>query len=210
MLGLRGTDDVADDGGAEVLGAVADRSEIGGLVAVATVALAHDQPQRLAVAVDESLGIGDERTLVGDEEALGLELVDHRVEQRVVRALAGDVLVGEHHVEAVVDRVEVAAGRVVEQPPQTQAGLVARLERHDAFAGTIGEDRVGLVVELGPGRLIEAREVADRQGRGRRVLSLVDQVLDQHAERCPPVADVVLADDVVAEPLGDANQRSRR
>ena len=61
-------------------------------------------------------------------------------------------------------------------------------------------------IEHRPRLLVEAVEVAEREVLGRTLLAQVDQVLDQHPERCAPVADVVLADDVVAEEVEHAHQ----
>ena len=83
--------------------------------------------------------------------------------------------------------------------------LVAALQLHDPLAGAflellrLGELRVGL--------LVEAVEIALLQTFGGDVFAEVEQMLDQHAERTAPVADVVLADHVVAEELEHPHQR---
>ena len=56
-------------------------------------------------------------------------------------------------------------------------------------------------VELGAGGLVERTGVIDQQRRFRGVLADLQPVLDQHAERRAPVADMVLPDDGVAEGL---------
>ena len=71
--------------------------------------------------------------------------------------------------------------------------------------GPVGEGRVA--VELRPRRLVERVGVGHQQLRLRRVLADVEQVLDEHAERRAPVADVVLPDHVVPEVLQHARQR---
>ena len=65
----------------------------------------------------------------------------------------------------------------------------------------------GSLVELGVGLLVEAVEIAERQPVSGDVLADVEQVLDEHAERAAPVADVVLADDVVADERQHAHER---
>ena len=74
---------------------------------------------------------------------------------------------------------------------------VVGLQLDDPLARALLE-LVGLV-ELGVGRLVEAVEIALSHAFGGDVLADVEQVLDQHPERPTPVADVVLAHDVVAE-----------
>ena len=129
------------------------------------------------------------------------------VHQRLVHALAGDVVVGEQHAELAVHRVEVVVRHVDEAVPERERLRVAALQEHDPLAGPFLE--LGRFGELGVGLLVEAVEVALRQPVGGDVLTDVEQVLDEHAERPAPVADVVLADHVVTEERR-ASARARR
>ena len=92
-----------------------------------------------------------------------------------------------------------------EDPPQAQRLGVAALEQHDAAPAALGER--GVAVELPARRGVELVEVAHAEGLGVLGPADVDQVLDQHAERRPPVADVVLPPHVVAEEPEHAGQR---
>jgi len=67
--------------------------------------------------------------------------------------------------------------------------------------GPLGERR--LVVELAPGRLVERVRVGAQQARLGGVLAHVEQVLDEHAERGAPVADMVIPDHLVPGELQD-------
>ncbi len=82
--------------------------------------------------------------------------------------------------------------------------LVARLEQHHPLPCPDRERLV--VVELLPGLLVEGGEVAHGKLGGSLLLAEVEEVLDQHPERGAPVADVVLADHVVAEEGEDPDE----
>ena len=205
MQRLLGAHDVDEPGGAEPAGAVADGGQVGGRVAVPAVGLAHDERERVALAVLEALGEHAESPVVLDQQALLVELGDDDRQQRVVEALPHDVVVGQQHPEQVVDLAGVAHGLGHEDPPEVQRLVVATLQQHDAVAAALGEGRV--TVELPPGRGVELVEVphTERLGVGRPVN--VEQVLDEHAERRAPVADVVLPQHVVPEEPEHAGQR---
>ena len=80
--------------------------------------------------------------------------------------------------------------------PQRDRLGVALLQQHDPCAGPLLERLV--VLELGRRRLVERVEVAEPERVG-PLGADVDEVLDEHAERAAPVADVVLPHDVVAD-----------
>ena len=201
---LRGADHVQQPGRGQVLGAVPDRGQVGGAVAVAAVALAHDQRQRLAVTPGEPLREHAQRAVALPQQAEAVQRVHDRGEQVVVVRLAVEVRGGQGDAELVVHREEVLLALVDQQPPQPQRGRVARLQRDHPLPGALGEARVG--VELRPRALVEAVQVTDRQLVRGLGLTQVEQVLDEHAERRAPVADVVGPPHVVAEP----GQRTRR
>ena len=186
-------------------GAVAHAGQVGRRVAVAAVGLAHDERERLAVAVLEALGEHAERPVVLDQQALLVELGDDDGQQRVVEALPHHVLGGEQDAEQLVDLAGVAHGLGHEDAPEVQRLVVAALEQHDAAAAALGEG--GVAVELPARRGVELVEVAHAEGLGAGRAVDVEQVLDEHAERRAPVADVVLAPHVVAEEPEHAGQR---
>ncbi len=74
---------------------------------------------------------------------------------------------------------------------------------HPVAGPTLKLDRIG---ELGVGLLVEAVEITLAEPFGSGVLAEVDQVLDQHAERSPPVTDVVLAEHRVSGELVHPHQ----
>ena len=143
-----------------------------------------------------------QRALAHDRDAPLLEH-GHRVREHVVvEALAADVVVGQAHPEPCVHLVQVPAGDVDQPLPDGQRVRVPGLQPDQPAPGPLGERRV--VVELAPGRLVERVRVGGQQGRLGRILAHVEQVLDQHAERGAPVADVVVPDHPVPGELQDA------
>ncbi len=165
---------------------------------------AHDQRQRLALAVGEP---GREHDLgaVGLLEQPGrVEPLDDLRHQRLVAALAGQVVVGQQHAELAVHVVPVRrrSGR--------RAGATARIvsasrccsstTRARARSWNSSSARTCVV-----GRLVERVEVAEAERLG-PLGADVDEVLDEHAERPAPVADVVLPDDVVADGVEHAGE----
>ena len=77
------------------------------------------------------------------------------------------------------------------------------MQQHDTLPRTIGE--AGVAVELGARRAIEIAELAHVVLHA--ALAYVEQVLDEHAERRAPIADVVLPNDVVPRELEQPRER---
>ena len=126
----------------------------------------------------------------------------------------GEVVVGEGHTEHRVHLVEIDLRKVYQLVPEPHRVGVTGLERdhprpgaHVEVAGATGGLRLLGGVELDPRALVEHVRVGDEQPGLGRSFAHLEQVLDEHAERGAPVADVVLPDDVVAEVLERAGQR---
>ena len=202
VQGLLGPDHVYRPVRAELVHPVADRGQVGRGVVVAAVALADDERQRPALAAGEARGERAQRALAHDRDAPLLELAHGVREHVVVEALAADVLVREAHPEPGVHLVQVPAGDVDQALPDGHRVRVPGLQPDQPAPGALGERRVG--VELAPGRLVERVRVGGQQPRLGRVHAHVEQVLDQHAERGAPVADVVVPDHPVPGELQDA------
>ena len=77
------------------------------------------------------------------------------------------------------------------------------MQQHDTLPRAIGES--GVAVELGARRAIEIAELAHVVLHA--ALAHVEQVLDEHAERRAPIADVVLPNDVVPRELEQPRER---
>ena len=137
------------------------------------------------------------------QQAGGVETLEDLGHQRLVAALAGQVVVGEQHAELVVDLVPVRRALLDECSPQRHRLGVAVLQQHDPLAGPLLELLVGR--ELGGRVLVEGVEVAQLERAG-PLGADVDEVLDEHAERAAPVTDVVLPHDVVADGLEQPHQ----
>ena len=150
-------------------------------------------------------GEHDHRTVVLLDEPSGLEPVVHDRHQVLVLALTHQVVVGEQHPESSVHQVEVVGRHVDEALPDRDRVGVPLLEQDHPVAGAVGERLV--LVELRVGGLVEAVEIALAHSLGGDVLADVEEVLDQHPERTPPVADVVLADHLVAHELQHPDER---
>src|SRR6185437_1471878 len=76
-----------------------------------------------------------------------------------------------------------------ENRPKLQRVGVSTLQLDDSLAGPGCE--IAIPIKFCPGGLIELAEVTDRQRRCSALLAGIYHVLDQHAERCSPVANVV-------------------
>ena len=133
------------------------------------------------------------------------QLVDHHGEQRVVRALPGDVVVGEQDAEHRVDLVDVPQALGHEDLPESQRLGIPALEEDHTPAAALGE--VGVAVEVQARLGVELVEVAHAERLGVGRAPHVDQVLDEHAEGRAPVPDVVLAQHLVAEKPEDPGER---
>ena len=205
VLLLGCTDDIQHQVGVEAFDSVDHAGEVARGVVETARTLLHDERERVAVTIREA-GWKDHVGAVGfGQEPTGAQSLDHLRHQRLIDALAGEVVVGEPHPEQLVHRVEVLVGESDEQPPETSRVGVAGLQQHHALAGAVLEF-VGSV-ELHAGLFVEAVEIAERQVFCGLFFSQIDEVFDEHAERCAPVADVVLPDHVVAEELHHPHQR---
>ena len=134
VLRLARVGDVDQPVGVQVVDPVADRGQVGRAVAVAAVGLAHDQHRGRAVRVRELLGEDRDRAVALDRDARLEQRGDRAREPVVVEALAGDVLVGQRHVELRVEVVDVGQRDVDEVLPERDRRRVAGLQRDDAPA----------------------------------------------------------------------------
>ncbi len=210
VLRLWGADDVDEQCRVQPLDTIDDARKVARGVVEPTAASLHDERQRLALTVGVAGHPHHLGALALGEQARSVKPLEHGRHRRLVHRLAGEVVVGEQHAQLPVRLVEVLRALVHQREPQV-GGLevVARLQLHDAVAGASLE--LVALVELGAGFPVEHVEVGDLQ-----VVDTVDprdidtrdidEVLDEHAERCAPVADVVLADDLVTHELEQAHQ----
>ena len=112
---------------------------------------------------------------------------------------------GELYSEFFVHGGEVSGALCNEEFPQPQRVGVASLQPHDTLASTLL--KLWGCLELGARLFVETVEVSHRKFTCRIHFPQIDEVLDQHAERCSPVADVIFADHSVANRLTHAHQR---
>ena len=134
--GLLGSDHVDERGGPAPFCPVPDARQVGGRVAVPPVGLAHDEGERVTLAIREALGEDALGTVVLDQKTLLRQLFDDNPEKRVVGALAGDVVVGEQDAQHGVDLVDVAQALGHEDLPEPQRLGVSSLEQDDAAGGS--------------------------------------------------------------------------
>jgi hypothetical protein len=83
--------------------AVADSGEVGGVVAVAAVALAHHERDGIAVRAGDFLGEDHQGVVAVDDDPGVDEFGDRVGEHRIVERLADRILRGEQHAEPVID-----------------------------------------------------------------------------------------------------------
>ena len=197
MERLFGPDDVDQRGGAPSLRAVADAGQIRGRVAVAPVGLAHDQRERIALAVGEPLGEDAECPVVLDQQAL------RRPARRPPRRAGGCTSSPRPRRRRSAGPPtcrrprRCAAGSRPRRSPRAAASRGRPLEQHHPLAAALAER--GVTVEVQAGLGVELVEVAHAEGLGGGRAAHVDQVLDEHAERRAPVPDVVLPQHLVAQ-----------
>ena len=175
------------------MGAVPQGREIGRGVAEPAIGLPDEERDRGAVLAGDSRHEHPDRALGLGRDPAGEELVDDLGQERVVGALATDVLVGQQHAQLAIGRSHVDERLVDQRPPVRPGVRVAGLEQHHPPAGSRGEDLV--LVEARLRLLVEGVEVGDAAPS----LPGLDEALDQHAELGAPVPEVVLADDLVSE-----------
>ena len=128
-------------------------------------------------------------------DAFRPQFLDHRLEPRLVKTLAQCVI--EFHAETVIDPVELDLRQRDHFPPDAQIFRVALLKFHQ-FPARLFERR-GVFLAFGADCSVEALHFGNgiRFNRGQvQVLLPADQ---QHPELGPPVANVIVRDDVVAE-----------
>ena len=139
VLTLWGTHHVEQLVRLEIGHAVAHRRQVRRRVAVALVALLHDERQGLALTILESRGEHAQRAVTLGEQALGRQVVHDVVEHVVVVRLTDRVTGSEGDVEFRVDLGEIRDRFVDEDSPQSARLGVARLQSHDARAAAVFE-----------------------------------------------------------------------
>ncbi len=137
VLALLGTDDVEQACRSASLDAVDDAGQVARAVGERPGRAAHDQRQRLALPVREAGWEHDQRAVGLLQQAGRIEPVDHLRHQRLVAALAGEVVVGQQHAELGVDLVPVLCALGYQVPPQPHRLLVALLQQHDPGPGPL-------------------------------------------------------------------------
>ena len=204
---LRGAHDVRDPVCSEVIHAVANSRKIGRRVTVAAVGLTNDERKGLLVAARESSREYAQSAIRDTRDPCLLEVIAHARERVVVGRFAREILIGKGHVEHVIDAVEVLLREAHEFRPHRERCLIARLEGRDASASAFR--KIGLLnvcIELCARRLVERVRVGLEKFRLFRILAHFKQVFNEHAERRAPVADVVLAHNLVAFELEHARE----
>ncbi len=188
--------------GAKTLHPVLQCGKVSGGIAEATILLAHDQWQRQTITSEESRRVDADRTPIALRDSEALQLGDNWLELRVVAALGGRVLLAKCDVQPRVQRLDISRGCIDQVAPQLQCGRIALLQKHDAASRALCKG--GITVELEPRCPVEPRQgvhIAAVRGD-----AFIEHLLDEHPKRRAPVADMVLADDVVTQIL----QRSRQ
>ncbi len=107
VQGLALVDEVQRAVGLELAAAVAHGGQVGGGVEVATIGLDDDHRQRIAVGVLEFIEEHALGAIALDQQALGLEVVDHIDQVVVVGAFAHHVGHGQLDVQQLVDLLAV-------------------------------------------------------------------------------------------------------
>ena len=202
VQGLALVDEVQGAIGLQYVGAITGGSQVSGGIQVAAAGFLHDQWQWVAFGVLELVHEHALGAVALAEQALGLEVSNHVGQVVVVGALALDVGHAQFHAQAVVECLAVAQGDIVEAGPQAQAFGIAGLQLHHQFASALGE--LGRLVEALLRGAVEVFQVGQFTVGGGWVFLHIGQ---QHAELGAPVANVVLADHLVAEEFehaGDA------
>ena len=159
VLGLRCTDDVQDEIGADALDTIDHAREVARGVVETTLALLNDERKRVTVAIGVAGRKYNLGTVALGEHAEGTEPIEDSGESVVVRALTHDVGIGQPDVEQRIDEVEVLGRQLDEQPPQATRLGVAALQRHHSRPSALLEV-VGRV-ELGARFFVEAVEIAE-------------------------------------------------
>ena len=179
--------------------AALDARQVARRVVVAAVGFADDGDAEVLL-----LQVDDERTLGLDGKPHLLKPLDDTGHLVVVERLAAIRV--ERDAEFLVDALELADGNVDELPPEREVLFLALLE----------EDELALAVLLPHAvRLLGLRRREDvallQRGDGEVVALLLREqlavALDEDAELRPPVAEVVVGDDRVAEREEEAFDR---
>ncbi len=207
VLALRRADAIDEQRGVQTLDAVEHAGDVARGVVEATRARLHDERQRVALAVGEARHPHDLGAVALGEQSRLVEPIEHRGHQRLVVALAHDVVATQQHAELAVDDVEVVGRLVDELVPDGHGGRVgATLQQGHPSAGTL--------LELFAGVELRARlPCRTRSGRTRSMVSSAST--PPRSTMCSmsmpngraPVADVVLANDGVTDELEHAHQR---
>ena len=197
MVRLRRPDHVEHEISPKSFNSIDHACEVARRVHEGTCLAFRDHRQRVAIAVLEA-GREHHRCAVGlDHQALLFEPLVNPLHQRLVLAFAGQVVVRQQHTELVVNTVKIVVGHLDQTTPKHQRVFVIALQQHDAGPSTFL--KWFRVLKLGVRLLVEAIKIALRQSFGRHIFAKIKKMLDEHAERPPPVADVIFPRHGVAD-----------
>ncbi len=215
MFALALVDDVDRAVRVEVVAAVKDGRDVGRRVQIGAVFLADDERGRIPVGVPLLLQLlrDDVFLAVVPEDADGAvvlsrdplfeELVDHVRERVVIGALPQPLV--EAHAERVVDPVERHAGRRDELLPEGVVFRVAALELRQLRPRRFSERLVAL--RLVAREAVDALELDDGVPLQGRFVAPLAHPHDEQAELRAPVAEVIVADHVVADRAQEPTDR---
>ncbi len=213
MVRLALIDDVKRQVRAELGLALDDGGEVGGAVHRRAFRR-YDEQRRHVLLVGLACHADDLRALVGFEQALGLQVGDHRFDERIGVGFALPPI--ESNVERTIVADQGFAADGDEVRPQSAIAAAALLQLARRLLGAVAEGFVGLA--LVRRHRIETLEIFQRDGccrwigAGEGFIEIRQAGLfiadgnDQKAHLIAPVAEVRVTDDLVTQEAQDALQ----
>ena len=109
------------------------------------------------------------------------------------------------NVQHLISALELLQGKVDRLLPNREILRVARLEFDQFLPGGLADLRIG--GRFFVGLFVNANQLGNRIALQRRAIEQILPTVDDHAKLRAPIADMIVADDVVAEEGGDPRER---
>ena len=201
MQNLRRADHVPNRIGFQIVDAIIDCGEVRRCVIKSAIPLANDERfigQLRIIAEENDYRAFADLSYTGFEQAF-----DHAGQPSVVKTFAALEVVMD--VEQFVNVLEILHRKRDALVPDVGVFLVAGLQLHQLLATGFADLRIA--VRSFVCLLVNAHDLGQRIALKRLLIQQIFPPVNDHPKLCPPVANVIVADDFVPKKRRDARQR---
>ena len=202
---MRCSNDIQNSCGPKALDSINYAREVARCIVVSAISFANDQRQRLVIAIYKTIHKYHFGAVACLQHSRLLQTLHNLRQKVVVSTFTHDVIRRQQDIQHSIDTIEVPGALAHQQFPHSQCFVVATLQQHYASTSTLFEFVTR--IKFGSCLPIERIQVTNREFVCGFGFTQINQVLNQHSERCSPVSNVVLTNHSVAYKLEHPHQR---